>query len=143
MGQPALAGGNKPVYVSSKPYQAWSIHRGGQDGIPWFIDVVVENGKRREIVWWLETDRQSSWPDHRGGEVDEPVKWRVSQPWCREAAIEACPGAMPRAAWRCRTGTVKHVKGWNGPGSAERHDASHRVRGTRSSPRGVLNVDLS
>jgi hypothetical protein len=51
VGERALAAGNKPVYVGSKPYDAWREYRGDVDGSPEFVDIVLENGRRREIVW--------------------------------------------------------------------------------------------
>jgi len=50
MGERARAEGMFPVFVGSKPYQAWlALH--GADGMPGFVDKAFINGKPREIVW--------------------------------------------------------------------------------------------
>jgi|ERR1700730_1388326 len=49
-GEQALAAGNHPVYVGSKPYQAWLAIR-GTDGMPRFVDCVIVAGRPRRIVW--------------------------------------------------------------------------------------------
>jgi hypothetical protein len=50
MGERARAEGMFPVFVGSKPYQAWlAVH--GADGMPGFVDKAFINGKPREIVW--------------------------------------------------------------------------------------------
>jgi len=51
LGERALAAGNRPVYVGSKPYHAWLAYRGSEGAVPGFVDVMIENGRRREIVW--------------------------------------------------------------------------------------------
>lgn len=50
-GQRALAAGNSPVFVGSKPYQAWCAFRGGPDAMPGFIDRMLVNGRITDIVW--------------------------------------------------------------------------------------------
>jgi hypothetical protein len=50
IGERALEDGMHPVYVGSKPYQAWLALRGA-DGMPQFVDRATIGGKRREIVW--------------------------------------------------------------------------------------------
>jgi hypothetical protein len=50
MGERARAEGMFPVFVGSKPYQAWlAVH--GSDGMPGFVDKAFIKGKPREIVW--------------------------------------------------------------------------------------------
>jgi hypothetical protein len=49
-GERALADGMHPVYVGSKPHQAWLAFRGA-DGMPGFIDRAIIGGKPRLIVW--------------------------------------------------------------------------------------------
>jgi len=49
-GQHALASGQRPVYVGSKPHQAWVRFR-GEDGMPGFIDVVIVDCKNHQVVW--------------------------------------------------------------------------------------------
>jgi DNA-binding HxlR family transcriptional regulator len=49
-GQRAQAAGNHPVYVGSKPYQAWFAVRGA-DGMPGYVDRAFVGGKPRMIVW--------------------------------------------------------------------------------------------
>jgi hypothetical protein len=49
-GQQAQAAGNHPVYVGSKPYQAWCAVRGA-DGMPGYVDRAFVGGKPRMIVW--------------------------------------------------------------------------------------------
>jgi hypothetical protein len=49
-GHQAQAAGNYPVYVGSKPYQAWCAVRGA-DGMPGYVDRAFVGGKPRMIVW--------------------------------------------------------------------------------------------
>jgi len=49
-GERALADGRHPVYVGSKPHQAWLDYRGA-DGMPGFVDRATIGGKPRAIVW--------------------------------------------------------------------------------------------
>jgi hypothetical protein len=49
-GKHALAAGNKPVFVGSKPYQAWLAFR-GEDGMPGFVDRVTIDEKIQNVVW--------------------------------------------------------------------------------------------
>jgi hypothetical protein len=51
LGQRALAAGNSPVFVGSRPYQAWCDVRGGLDAMPGFVDRVLINGRAQEVVW--------------------------------------------------------------------------------------------
>ena len=61
-GRHALASGQRPVYVGSKPHQAWLRFR-GEDGMPGFIDCVTVDGKNHEVVWM-----PSLYPPRRGVE---------------------------------------------------------------------------
>jgi hypothetical protein len=49
-GQHAVASGQRPVYVGSKPHQAWVKFR-GEDGMPGFIDCVIVDGKSYQVLW--------------------------------------------------------------------------------------------
>jgi hypothetical protein len=49
-GQRALFAGNRPVYVGSKPYEAWREFR-GDDGMPGFIDRAMVDGRPQDLVW--------------------------------------------------------------------------------------------
>jgi hypothetical protein len=50
IGKQALANGNHPVYLGSKPYRAWLAFRGA-DGMPGFVDRAIIGGQQREVVW--------------------------------------------------------------------------------------------
>jgi hypothetical protein len=50
IGERALANGMHPVYVGSKPHQAWLAFRGA-DGMPAFVDRATVGGEPRLIVW--------------------------------------------------------------------------------------------
>jgi hypothetical protein len=49
-GRRALEAGNHPVYVGSKPYDAWLALR-GPDGMPGFVDRILVNGQQKDVVW--------------------------------------------------------------------------------------------
>src|SRR5258706_476053 len=51
LGQRALAAGLRPVFVGSKPYEAWCNFRGGADSMPGFVDRARIDGRMREFVW--------------------------------------------------------------------------------------------
>jgi hypothetical protein len=50
VGERARAEGMHPVFVGSKPHQAWLAVRGA-DGMPGFVDQAFINGKPRQIFW--------------------------------------------------------------------------------------------
>lgn len=50
-GQRALAAGNSPVFVGSKPYEAWCNFRGSVDAMPGFVDRALISGRMKEVVW--------------------------------------------------------------------------------------------
>jgi hypothetical protein len=49
-GQHAVASGQRPVYVGSKPHQAWVKFR-GEDGMPGFIDCIIVDVKSHQVLW--------------------------------------------------------------------------------------------
>jgi hypothetical protein len=51
LGQRALTAGLHPVFVGSKPYEAWCRFRGGADSMPGFVDRARIDGRLREFVW--------------------------------------------------------------------------------------------
>jgi hypothetical protein len=51
LGQRALEAGLRPVFVGSKPYEAWCKFRGGADSMPGFVDRARIDGRMREFVW--------------------------------------------------------------------------------------------
>jgi hypothetical protein len=70
IGQHALMAGNHPVYVGSKPYNAWLSFRGA-DGMPGLVDRIHFNGRVQEVVWM-----PSMYPPKRSSrEDDEDGRW--------------------------------------------------------------------
>lgn len=50
LGRRALDAGNHPVFVGSKPYNAWLNFRGA-DGMPQFVDCIETSGRLQRVVW--------------------------------------------------------------------------------------------
>ena len=67
-GKRALAAGQYPVYLGSKPYQAWLSLR-GEDGMPGFVDRVTIDGKTQNVVWMpsLRPPRGATHEPEEGG----------------------------------------------------------------------------
>ena len=65
MGRRALEAGGHPVYVGSKPYDAWLKFRGA-DGMPSFVDRLLVSGRIREVVWMPSVYPPRSFSDKDG-----------------------------------------------------------------------------